>query len=306
MLNNEETLLAWFADIPTASEWISVEPVNKGWSADRKYCVRTYGGERLMLRVSAGAQADAKRAEYDAVCRVAQLGIRMSMPVAFGLCEGGASVYSLLTWLDGDEAGEVLSALPEACKYELGLEAGRMLRMIHSIPATESQQPWAERFNRKIDRNIGLCRACAVPLPGAERAIDYAQKARHLLDGRPQCLQHGDYHTGNMILSPGQELGIIDFNRWDWGDPWEEFNRITLSSRTSEAFASGQIDGYFAGAVPDAFFALLALYIASNLLGSISWAVPYGQRDVDAMLAIAADTMEQYREFETVVPAWYR
>lgn len=47
-----------------------------------------------------------------------------------------------------------------------------------------------------------------------------------LLNGRTQSYQHGDYHVGNMIISPDNALSIIDFNRSDFGDPWEEFNRI--------------------------------------------------------------------------------
>lgn len=49
---------------------------------------------------------------------------------------------------------------------------------------------------------------------------------RYLLEGRPQTFQHGDYHVGNMIITKSRELGIIDLNRFDYGDPWEEFNRI--------------------------------------------------------------------------------
>lgn len=29
-----------------------------------------------------------------------------------------------------------------------------------------------------------------------------------------------------MIISPEGKLSIIDFNRNDYGDPWEEVNRI--------------------------------------------------------------------------------
>lgn len=44
-------------------------------------------------------------------------------------------------------------------------------------------------------------------------------------ENRPQCFQHGDYHIGNMMIENGK-LVVIDFDRYDFGDPWEEFNRI--------------------------------------------------------------------------------
>jgi serine/threonine-protein kinase len=57
-----------------------------------------------------------------------------------------------------------------------------------------------------------------------------------------------------MIVSPEGELRIIDFNRSDDGDPWEEFNRIVWSAAVCPHFATGQIHGYFDGNPPDEFF----------------------------------------------------
>ena len=35
--------------------------------------------------------------------------------------------------------------------------------------------------------------------------------------------QHGDFHPGNLIYMENGEIGVIDFNRWEVGDPYEEF-----------------------------------------------------------------------------------
>ena len=64
-------------------------------------------------------------------------------------------------------------------------------------------------------------------IEGAYKIIEYLQGNRHLLSNRPQCFQHRDYHIRNMIITPSKELGIIDFNRFDYGDHFQEFNRIT-------------------------------------------------------------------------------
>ena len=43
-----------------------------------------------------------------------------------------------------------------------------------------------------------------------------------------------------------ETLGLIDFSRMDYGDPWEEFMRVTTFSKSiSSPFAIGQINGYF-------------------------------------------------------------
>ncbi len=51
-----------------------------------------------------------------------------------------------------------------------------------------------------------------------------------------------------MIIDPPASLTVIDFNRWDYGDPWEEFNRIVWCAQKSHLFATGMVNGYFGGA----------------------------------------------------------
>ena len=47
------------------------------------------------------------------------------------------------------------------------------------------------------------------------------------------------------------ELVVIDFDRDDYGDPWEEFNRLVWSIQVSYEFATGIVDGYFNKKIPD-------------------------------------------------------
>ncbi len=49
--------------------------------------------------------------------------------------------------------------------------------------------------------------------------IDFVQANRHLLEGRPIAYHHGDFHTGNFLLGPDGKLKILDFDRYDIGDP---------------------------------------------------------------------------------------
>lgn len=67
-----------------------------------------------------------------------------------------------------------------------------------------------------------------------------------MLKNRPQVFQHGDYHIGNMMIDTRNELRIIDFDRYDFGDPWEEFNRIVWCAQKTSLLASGMIKGILA------------------------------------------------------------
>lgn len=284
-------------------ELVGKEEIKKGWSKDRKYCVTAVDGMRYLLRISDRSEYKAKKAEFEMMDRVAALHIPMCAPVEFGVCEDG--VYSLQSWVDGEDAEAVVPRLSAEVQYAYGLEAGRILKKIHSIPAPADLQDWEERFNHKIDRKIEMYTRCALRYENGDAFLKYIEENRHLLKNRPQTYQHGDYHIGNMMIDRAGKLTIIDFDRNDYGDPWEEFNRIVWCVQASPRFASGMVDGYFAGDVPMEFWRLLALYISSNTLSSLPWAIPFGRGEIDTMLRQGAEVLAWYSNMQDPVPAWY-
>ncbi len=272
--------------------------IEKGWSGDKKYCVVDKSNAKFLLRISSPKQYDKKKLEFAMMEKLTKLNVPMCLPLEFGTCEEG--VYSLQSWIEGDDLEEIINTFSDNKQYGLGLEAGRILR----IPASITQESWDLHFNRKIDRNIKNYYDCPIKLDGAEAIISYINDNRHLLKDRPQVFQHGDYHIGNMMLEHGRVV-IIDFNRHDFGDPWEEFNRIVWCAQKSPLFASGMVNGYFDGNPPEGFWRFLALYIGSNTLSSISWAIPFGQGEVDVMLNQAKEILSWYDHMKRAVPRWY-
>ena len=283
---------------------VTKEPINKGWSSDKKYCVTDENGTRYLLRVSDIAQHDTKQSEFNMMKQVASFGVPMCQPIEFGTCEDG--VYSIQSWIDGEDAEQVMSGYSDTEQYVYGLEAGRILRKIHSIPAPATQEDWEIRFNRKMDYKIKKYGECPIKYENGQAFIDYINENRHLLKDRPQVYQHGDYHIGNMMIDRNGQLHIIDFNRNDYGDPWEEFNRIVWCAQKAPLFASGMVNGYFDNNVPMEFWRLLALYISSNTLSSVYWAIPFGQDEVNTMLNQAKEVLSWYDNMRNPVPTWYK
>ena len=107
------------------------------------------------------------------------------------------------------------------------------------------------------------------------------------------------------MIDRNGKLQIIDFDRYDFGDPWEEFNRIVWCAQKAPIFASGMVNGYFEGDVPLEFWKLLALYISSNTLSSLYWAIPFGQKEVDTMQNQAKEVLVWYDNMRSFVPTWY-
>ncbi len=284
-------------------KFITKEPINKGWSSDKKYCVSDEKGTKYLLRVSNIEQYDKKQSEFYMMKRVFDLGVPMCRPIEFGKCEDG--VYSVQSWIDGEDAEAVMERYSNETQYRYGIESGKILRKIHSIPAPALQEDWELRFNRKMDYKIKTYGECPIKYENGQAFIDYINENRRLLKGRPQAYQHGDYHIGNMMIDRGGKLFIIDFNRNDYGDPWEEFNRIVWCAQKAPIFASGMVDGYFDGDVPLEFWKLLALYISSNTLSSVYWAIPFGQKEIDTMLNQAKEVLTWYDNMQNPVPTWY-
>ena len=284
--------------------FVTKEPINKGWSSDKKYCVTDENGTQYLLRVSDIAQHDTKQSEFNMMKQVASFGVPMCQPIEFGTCEDG--VYSIQSWIDGEDAEQVMSGYSDTEQYVYGLEAGRILRKIHSIPAPATQEDWEIRFNRKMDYKIKKYGECPIKYENGQVFIDDINENRHLLKNRPQVYQHGDYHIGNMMIDRNGKLHVIDFNRNDYGDPWEEFNRIVWCAQKAPLFASGMVNGYFDDNVPMEFWRLLALYISSNTLSSVYWAIPFGQDEVNTMLNQAKEVLSWYDNMRNPVPTWYK
>ena len=279
--------------------------IEKGWSGDQKYCAVTADGQKYLLRISTIDRLERKRREYEKMCEVAQLGIPMCLPVEFGTCDEGT--YSIQSWIDGVDAEETIMAMDADTQYRYGWDAGQILAKIHTIPAPTDAPSWETRFNAKIDRKIAMYENCELKYEsGGDAFLDYLACNRHLLKDRPQSYQHGDYHIGNMMVNNDGVLTIIDFDRDDFGDPWEEFNRIVWCAQAAPAFASGMVDGYFGGKVPMEFWKLLALYICSNTLSSLPWAIPFGEGEIQVMRKQATQVLEWYDGMKNVVPTWYR
>ena len=278
--------------------------IDKGWSGDRKYCAVTSDGEKYLLRISSLDRLECKRREYEKMNEVAQLGIPMCLPLEFGTCPEG--IYSIQSWIDGVDAEEAIMAMDHVEQYNYGMEAGRILSRIHTISAPQDVPSWETRFNAKIDRKIAMYESCELKYEsGSEAFLTYIAENRHLLRSRPQSYQHGDYHIGNMMIDSDGILTVIDFDRDDFGDPWEEFNRIVWCAQAAPAFASGMVDGYFGGEVPLEFWKLLALYICSNTLSSLPWAIAFGEKEIQVMRNQAAQVLEWYDGMKNVVPNWY-
>jgi serine/threonine-protein kinase len=296
---------AFFREIPAYDSFVKIEPVNKGWSSDKKYYIETAAGEKLLLRVADIVEYERKKNELDVMKRISALGINMSQPLDCGTCNSGANVYTLLTWCEGEEAKTLLPALAETEQYALGLKAGGILKSIHTIEPYPKSSEWAKSYGGKIDGYIEKYKNCGMTFDGDKTMLDYIKQNRHLINNRPMCLTHGDFHAGNLVISPEKELYVIDFQRYRIIDPYCALMSIMFSADVSPHFATGQLRGYFDGEPPEDFWELLAFYLAAVSINAIPWSIPFGQEEIDFSYKMIENILHWFDHMKNPVPTWY-
>lgn len=283
--------------------FVNLESFNKGWSDDQKYIVTSCDHEKFLLRISdIDKIADIKLQIY-IVERCMDLGLPVQQLVSHG--EFKDHYYLLYKWIEGHEAKKILPKLTLDEQYELGLKAGRILKAIHGISGAD-QFGWRDFFVKKIERKQSMYLNCEYKYDNDQCLFNVIDKYENRIIDKPVVYHHGDYHVGNMVIDENGKLWIIDFDRCSIGEPFEEFNRISWCVNTSEVFSRGRIDGYFDGEVPIEFWEVLSVYIATNILSSLPWAVPFGDKEIQVMKEEFEVQRKYYEDFNIVIPIWYQ
>lgn len=295
-----------FDEIAGQNKWLKIEKIYRGWSEDVKYYIETAEQQKLLLRTSDIKQYEVKKKEYEIICKYSSLGFKMSEPISFGVCNGNQNVYMLLTWIEGEDLELALPKLDQDKQYELGREAGTILKKIHELKVPNDEIPHMTKIPKKREQ-LRRYENSEVRISGDEAVIRFLKDNLEKIWKKPPVYQHGDFHPGNLILTPEGKIGVIDFNRWEIGDPYEEFYKLeSFGTEVSIPYCIGQIDSYFEDEIPEDFWEILAVYVAHASLYSIKWAEKFGRNDIENMTRICKKSMAHYENFKRLIPSWYR
>lgn len=277
--------------------------ISKGYSEEIKYKVKA--DKNYFLKISPLSFAKKKDLELRYISDLEKV---IKFPDLIEIKFENDSILSLYEWIDGVDFREYVTYLTDKELYQYGIQAGAFLQRIHSISIEEESINWHEFYLQKSMRKIDSFRMANINFPEIETFIDYIHTHQYLLQDRPISLCHGDFHVGNMMIDlKTKELVIIDFGSLEIGDPMEEFNRMIWNAQLSEEFATGLINGYFNGKnIPDEFWKLMAYYMACDVVGSIPWAVNYGNDQLITMLERAKLVLDWFDDFERMIPKFYK
>ena len=278
------------------------ELISKGYSDEIKYKVKA--DMNYFLKISPLSFVKKKDLELN---YISELEKDMKIPKLIEVKFENNSILSLYEWIDGEDFREYVTCLTKQELYQYGIQAGAFLKKIHSISIEEKSVNWEKYYIQKSMRKINSFKKLNQEINEIEKFIHYIQTHQYLLQDRPISLCHGDFHVGNMMIdSQTKELVIIDFGSLEIGDPMEEFNRMIWNAQLSEEFATGMINGYFdKEKIPEIFWKLMAYYMSCDVVGSIPWAVKYGNNQLTTMLKRAKLVLDWFDDFKRVIPKFY-
>lgn len=294
-------------DIPSFKTWRIIKKINKGWSTDSKFYIEDYEANKLLLRISDADKYYNKLEEFKFIKKCNTLSFPMSKAIEMDFCNNRKNVYIILTWVEGESLNNVISYLTENEQYKLGLEAGAILKSIHSLKVDTTENLIANDKKDKMLKNLLRYEKSTNRISEDQFAIDFVRSNIEKINLLHPVYKHGDYHVGNLVLTPFNKIGVIDFNRWEYGERYEEFYKIqSFDVEVSIPFSIGQIHGYFNGEPSLKFWNILAIYVAYSSLYSIVWAEKFGENDINGMKKRCINAFNDYNKFKTVIPNWYR
>lgn len=211
----------------------------------------------------------------------------------------------LLSYLEGEDAEKVIPTLTDKEAYKLGIEAGKVLQKLHSIPIPKVNFTWKDRYMEKVPKKIKALKECKYKLPLKDFLVNYFVDKVYLMDNRPLLFSHGDYHAGNMIVNNGK-IGIIDFDKNTVADPYDELKPFCWNVFVSEYFETGLINGYFNNHVPEDFFKILKYYSVESLISQLPWSVQFGDEDIKVAYRVYDAMLKWWGNFNLDIPTWYK
>ena len=294
-----------FFGIQSSNDWITCKKISKGWSSDEKYLITTKDNIKLLLRISDISKYQEKQKEFEIIKKFSSLNFNMSQPIEFGLCNDNKNVYMVLSWIEGEDLEQVLPSLSKEEQYLLGRKAGNILKKIHSLSIDAEDKKEKSTIKKKL-LQIQKYVESKVRISNDESIINFIKENINYINDETKVYQHGDFHPGNLIFVNSKEIGVIDFNRWDVGDPYEEFYKLeSFGVDISIPYCIGQIESYFDDNIPNNFWKALAVYSAHAALYSIKWAEQFGEDDLNNMRKICYRILDDYDGFNTYIPKWF-
>ena len=278
-----------------------ITQIKKGFSQEEKYLIKTKLHDYL-LRISPAKAYARKKEEFEVMEKAFAKDVSCNRPIDMFMEE--EKIYSLFTFLPGHDAEDHINELPESTQFEIGFRAGQDLKKINTLENhTES---WKEKKLIKHEQYLKKYRETGYRFDNDEKVLKFIELNYDRIKPGPDKLQHDDFHLGNIVINNGEYSGILDFNRYDWGDPLHEFVKLEwFTWPVSRAFARGEIKGYFGDReIGTDTCLILSVYIAMSIFSTIVWTLKFYPDTMSFVDKRVDSILTDYDCFDRIRPQW--
>lgn len=143
----------------------------------------------------------------------------------------GADGY-FLEWVPGEAIGRRVVRNPElsAARKTLPVDLAQTLAKLHALTPSTVKLPLEVPKTTPARATLDSLDVMLKHMPGVYPAVTYALRwlAAHLPEEREVVLVHGDFRTGNFMVTPDGLAGVLDWEFSHFGSPYEDLSWISV------------------------------------------------------------------------------
>lgn len=295
------TILDQIESLERYKNAISISQLEKNWGIASKYLVKVEDKKEI-VEIADTFLYDRKNQEGSLIKKARKIGIPVASPIDIGYLSNGKT-YFISSYIEGNDVYSSLKNLSKKEHYQLGVESGKYLKLLHKIEAPKKLDKWSNHILNKHKRYLEAYEYIGITFDGAKETNAFIEKNKEYLNTRPSTFQHDDYHLENIIIQDKKITGIIDFGNFDYGDPYFDFVKLALFQRNESIdFAIGQLNGYFNNNIPEDFWLYYSIYCAMNVFSSIVWTLNFAPELKEDMFKRLQTILEDHQYFEQTRP----
>jgi aminoglycoside phosphotransferase (APT) family kinase protein len=148
-----------------------------------------------------------------------------------GLLRVDADAY-FLDWVPGEAIGRRVVRNPElaAAREKLPVQLAQTLARLHTVTPANATLPLEVPTPSPAEAALADLRAMMAGMPGVYPAVEFALSwlEQRLPAEREVVLVHGDFRTGNFMVTPEGLAGVLDWEFAHYGSPYEDLSWISV------------------------------------------------------------------------------
>ncbi|TDQ42669.1 aminoglycoside phosphotransferase family protein [Aureibacillus halotolerans] len=293
--------------VPEVRNARAIQLLAGGFSEDTVSVVTMENGLKLLLKSGPLEGLSRKKEVAAHMMKLKRHGVHCADVLTVDSCPDHNLAYTLTTFIEGTTIRENMHSLSTKEQWNAGKDSGEDLILIHSYDVSVDHPSWKERAVAKHRRYEVDFHRLGLHFTKTQEVFAFIESHLHLMNDRPNQFQHDDFHVGNLIVNDSTYAGVIDFDRFDWGDPWHDFTKLAFfSQECSSAFAVGQLYGYFSGNEPPAnFWPFYSLYTAMGIISAMVWTNKMNPENAAAMRQRIDRICIEHDDFRLYKPKWF-